>query len=49
MDGCKLFTAHGWLLVRQSGTEPLVRMYVDTDSESRATAYLNAGRTALGL
>jgi len=49
VDGCKLITANGWLLVRQSGTEPLIRMYADADSESRVTAYIDAGRTALGL
>jgi phosphomannomutase len=30
MDGCKLEFKNGWLLVRASGTEPLLRLYVET-------------------
>ena len=30
MDGCKLFFENGWLLIRASGTEPLLRLYTET-------------------
>ncbi len=30
LDGCKLLFEQGWLLVRASGTEPLLRIYTET-------------------
>lgn len=30
LDGCKLIFEEGWLLVRASGTEPLLRIYTET-------------------
>jgi phosphomannomutase len=30
LDGCKLILENGWLLVRPSGTEPLLRLYTET-------------------
>ena len=30
LDGCKLLFENGWLLVRPSGTEPLLRIYTET-------------------
>ncbi|MCC6865073.1 MAG: phosphoglucomutase/phosphomannomutase family protein [Ignavibacteria bacterium] len=30
LDGCKLLFENGWLLVRASGTEPLLRIYTET-------------------
>jgi phosphomannomutase len=30
LDGCKLFFKEGWLLIRPSGTEPLLRIYTET-------------------
>jgi phosphomannomutase len=30
LDGCKLFFENGWVLVRASGTEPLLRIYTET-------------------
>ncbi len=30
LDGCKLLFDNGWLLVRASGTEPLLRIYTET-------------------
>jgi phosphomannomutase/phosphoglucomutase len=35
-DGVKAFTDEGWVLVRPSGTEPLVRVYVESKSEPAA-------------
>ena len=43
-DGFKFFVADGsWLLVRTSGTEPLVRVYVEATSEETREAMLVAG------
>ncbi len=43
-DGFKFFTADGtWLLVRFSGTEPLVRVYTEATSQEAADACLAAG------
>jgi phosphomannomutase len=32
LDGVKLRFPHGWLLLRASGTEPLLRLYCELDS-----------------
>jgi phosphomannomutase len=43
-DGFKFFVADGsWLLVRTSGTEPLVRVYTEATSEATREAMLRAG------
>ncbi len=43
-DGFKFWTGDGsWLLVRFSGTEPLVRVYAETSSAQSRDAYLDAG------
>lgn len=43
-DGYKFFVADGsWLLVRTSGTEPLVRVYVEATSEESREAMIEAG------
>ena len=43
-DGSKFYVADGsWLLVRTSGTEPLVRVYVEATSETTRDAMLAAG------
>jgi phosphomannomutase len=43
-DGVKFFLADGsWLLVRTSGTEPLVRVYTEAMSEAAREAMLEAG------
>jgi phosphomannomutase len=43
-DGYKFFVADGsWLLVRTSGTEPLVRVYVEATSEEAREAMIAAG------
>ncbi len=43
-DGFKFWTAGGdWLLIRLSGTEPLVRVYVEASSAERRDALLVAG------
>jgi phosphomannomutase len=43
-DGFKFFLADGsWLLVRASGTEPLVRVYTEAISDTTRDALLDAG------
>ncbi len=39
----------GWLLVRFSGTEPVVRVYCETTKEEKVQAILNDGLKLLGL
>jgi len=41
-DGVKYFVDHGWVLVRASGTEPLVRFYAEAESEATVDAMLEA-------
>jgi phosphomannomutase len=41
-DGYKLFVDGGWLLVRASGTEPLIRFYAEADSTEKVDALLSA-------
>jgi phosphomannomutase len=43
-DGFKFFTSDGsWLLIRTSGTEPLVRVYTEATSPDAREAMLAAG------
>jgi len=49
-DGVMVILRDGsWILYRLSGTEPLVRIYVETDSQERVGQLLSAGRSLLGL
>jgi phosphomannomutase len=41
-DGYKLFVDGGWVLVRASGTEPLIRFYSEADSAAKVDALLAA-------
>jgi phosphomannomutase len=41
LDGCKLLFEEGWLLVRASGTEPLLRIYTETFGENKTDDILN--------
>jgi alpha-D-glucose phosphate-specific phosphoglucomutase len=44
-DGFKILLADGsWLLVRPSGTEPVLRVYAEAGSEGRVWELLDAGR-----
>lgn len=44
LDGLKVFLdGHGWLLWRSSGTEPLLRVYAETDDPARLPELLRAG------
>ena len=48
VDGVKATTADGWLLVRASGTEPVVRLTAEAETETRAEELLAWGRDLLG-
>lgn len=41
LDGCKLLFENGWLLVRASGTEPLLRIYTETTGENKTDDILS--------
>jgi len=42
MDGFKFFVDNGWVLVRASGTEPLIRFYAEADSMEKVDSLLKA-------
>ncbi|HEY0049244.1 MAG TPA: hypothetical protein VGB68_08175, partial [Pyrinomonadaceae bacterium] len=48
MDGVKFIFADGsWMLMRPSGTEPLVRIYAEADTQSDLEVLLEQGRNYL--
>lgn len=50
LDGYKYFLQDGsWLLVRASGTEPLIRLYTEARSPDEAQRILQAGKEMAGL
>jgi phosphomannomutase len=40
---------HGWMLIRFSGTEPIIRVYTETTSQSQVQAILDDGLRIAGL
>jgi phosphomannomutase len=42
IDGHKFFVEGGWLLLRASGTEPLIRVYAEADTMAKVDALLGA-------
>jgi phosphomannomutase len=40
IDGYQYFVDNGWLLVRPSGTEPLIRFYAEADQENKVRRFL---------
>ncbi|NJE30694.1 phosphoglucosamine mutase [Thermococcus sp. 18S1] len=42
-DGTKVLFPDGWVLVRASGTEPIIRVFSEAKSEEKAEKYLNLG------
>jgi phosphomannomutase len=49
-DGYKIYAEDGsWLLIRFSGTEPLLRIYTETTSEERVQRMLQTGRDLAGV
>lgn len=50
IDGYHYTLSDGsWLLVRFSGTEPILRIYSETDSPERAKSLISEGRNILGV
>ena len=50
VDGFKYMLADGgWLLIRFSGTEPVIRIYTETNSPDRVHEILDEGRRLAGL
>ena len=49
-DGFRFMLAEGsWLLVRFSGTEPLLRVYAETGTQAGVKKLLDAGRSLAGV
>ncbi len=49
-DGCKVYFADdSFVICRFSGTEPLLRIFAESDSEETATSYINAFKTMLSI
>ena len=50
VDGYRFRLEGGWwLLIRFSGTEPVLRVYAETTSPERAQTMLQAGKAMAGL
>ena len=50
MDGCKAYFKNGyWVCVRFSGTEPLLRVFCETDDEMKSEELANIFKDFLGL
>jgi phosphomannomutase len=50
IDGFRFELANGsWLLIRPSGTEPLLRVYTETTDQSLVQPLLSAGRQLAGV
>ncbi len=49
LDGFKHITPEGWLLVRPSGTEPVLRVYAEADSMEKADAMIHDAARQLGV
>ncbi|MCI4349629.1 MAG: hypothetical protein L3J93_05385, partial [Thermoplasmata archaeon] len=42
-DGIKVYRSGGWILVRPSGTEPIVRVFAEAQSAGAAEALASEG------
>jgi phosphomannomutase len=49
IDGRRFHFANAWLASRFSGTEPLLRIYAEAESEERLNALLDAAQEYLGV
>ena len=49
-DGFRFFLIDGsWLLIRFSGTEPLLRLYAEAESLQRVRGLLDEGKRLVGI
>ena len=48
-DGCKVYFSDGWIIVRFSGTEPLLRMAAEAETDETAQGYIARWREFLKL
>jgi alpha-D-glucose phosphate-specific phosphoglucomutase len=48
-DGWRWFIAEGWLLLRLSGTEPLLRVYTEVTDQALVAPLLEAGKRLAGV
>jgi phosphomannomutase len=44
LDGIKLITKDNWLMLRKSGTEPIVRVYAESKSKKEGESLVALGR-----
>ncbi|MCB0718119.1 MAG: phosphoglucomutase/phosphomannomutase family protein [Bacteroidetes bacterium] len=49
LDGYKHITDHGWLLVRPSGTEPVLRVYSEAQTQEKAVGLVEDAIKQLGV
>ena len=50
VDGCKVYFENGgWVICRFSGTEPLLRIFAESDTRASALGYIAAFKSFLGL
>lgn len=47
IDGVKAFSSDGWILVRPSNTEPLIRVFVEGKTEDKLKQLLNLARNVV--
>lgn len=48
-DGWRFFIAEGWLLLRLSGTEPLLRIYTEVTDQALVAPVLESGKALAGV
>lgn len=44
LDGIKMITENSWLMLRKSGTEPIIRIYAEARKKTICNALLNLGK-----
>ena len=49
IDGKRFHIANGWLVVRFSGTEPLLRLYAEASTKTQVTQLLDGAVELLGV
>jgi phosphomannomutase len=50
LDGVKVYFKNGdWIIARFSGTEPLIRIFSESDTQENAKRYIQVMKTFLGL